>query len=480
MTEPTDKPVETTPRRSLWLRLIGWRRRPGRRLPYGPTKWGWVLILGFVGLIVMGGFAEYTMQPDFCRSCHIMEPYYQAWHASAHKDVPCADCHFEPGLANTLKGKWQASSQAVKYITGTFGSKPHAEVRDESCLREGCHERRILEGKVRWTAYRDRSAEAGSARKHETSVQKRLAPGGGRKDEITIRFDHAPHMQNEPRGMTLRCVSCHSQIVQGQHIVVTLDTCYLCHFKGRGLEHGRTEQNMTPAGCRACHADPAAEVQLPTGKFIHSEYADGKKVPCQKCHAETIKGDGSVPKQVCWNCHNIPAHISRYGETKFMHENHVTNHKIECSSCHVRIEHNLAAAAPRQVVAGGREHAVLECPAPCTAPRSTAPPATRKPNDPARPPRSSGRRSWPPSSAAPTATGPSTTARSPGSRRSWRRAWATPRRSMPASAAGSRRPSRRKTRLLSRPGEPSTTPPTTSASSSSGTACTTSTTPPPF
>ncbi|MEI7835721.1 MAG: NapC/NirT family cytochrome c [Planctomycetota bacterium] len=359
MTEQTDKPVEPTPPRPRWQRLLGWRHRPGRRLRYLPTKWGCVLILAVGGLLSMGGLVEYTMQPDFCRSCHIMEPYYQAWHASAHKNVPCADCHFEPGLANTLKGKWQASSQAVKYITGTFGSKPHAEVRDESCLREGCHERRILEGKVKWTAYRDRSQEAGSARKHETTGQKKNPPGGERKDEITIQFDHAPHMQKEPRGMTLRCVSCHSQIVQGQHIVITLDTCYLCHFKGRGLEHGRTEQNMTPAGCRACHNAPQGKVTTATGTFTHEDYIK-RGVACQKCHAETIKGDGGVPKQVCWNCHNVLTHISRYGETKFMHENHVTNHKVDCSSCHVRIEHNLGAAAPKRVVRDGREHAVFD------------------------------------------------------------------------------------------------------------------------
>src|SRR5690606_25869693 len=134
--------------------------------------------------------------------CHIMEPYYQAWHDSTHKDVPCADCHFEPGWRNTLHGKFQASSQAAKYITNTYGSKPHAEVRDASCMRSGCHEKRVLEGKVDWDVPTSRG------------------------DMITIRFDHTPHLEPDRRGKQLRCVSCHSQMVQGQHIVVTLDTCF--------------------------------------------------------------------------------------------------------------------------------------------------------------------------------------------------------------------------------------------------------------
>ena len=141
----------------------------GKRLRIGLTKWGWVPA-GRAGAV--GGraaFAEYSMQPDFCRSCHIMEPYYQAWHHSTHKNVPCVDCHFEPGLENTLNGKLQASSQAVKYITHTYGSKPHAEIHDVSCLRSGCHEKRLLEGKVNWTvthpARRRRSPSASTTRR---------------------------------------------------------------------------------------------------------------------------------------------------------------------------------------------------------------------------------------------------------------------------------------------------------------------------
>src|SRR5262245_51611392 len=202
--------------RPLIMRLLGIRERPGKLVRLGLTKWGWTLAALIVGLGTMGAFAEYSMQPDFCRSCHLMEPYYQAWHQSTHKNVSCPQCHFEPGMQNTLYGKFQASSQAVKYITQTYGSKPHAEIKDVSCMRSGCHEKRLLEGKVNWDV---------------STVR------GGK---ITIRFDHTPHLTEERRGKQLRCVSCHSQIVQGQHLVVTLDTCFLCHMKG--VEHGRHEQ----------------------------------------------------------------------------------------------------------------------------------------------------------------------------------------------------------------------------------------------
>lgn len=310
------KPTDTAPRK-WWWRILGVRRRHGRRLPIGLTLWGSFLLVMVVAGGGMIGFAEYSMQPDFCRSCHIMEPYYQAWHQSTHKDVPCGDCHFEPGWRHTLKGKWQATSQAVKYMTDTYGSKPHAEVRDVSCLREGCHERRVLEGDVEWTVQSQRG------------------------QDVTIRFDHTPHLEELRRGKKLRCVSCHSQMVQGKHIVVTLDTCFLCHFKG--LKHGRDDETL--GGCAACHDAPKQEIRLTTGMFNHAEFLN-RGVTCENCHADVVSGDGAVPRQVCWNCHNQPQHLARFSDTVFLHANHVTDHKVECASCHVQIEHHLSAAVP--------------------------------------------------------------------------------------------------------------------------------------
>lgn len=317
--------------RSRWMKLLGWRRREGRYLRFAPTKWGWFLLLVLVGGAGAAGFAEYSMQPEFCRSCHLMEPYFQAWHQSTHKDVPCADCHFEPGLANTLKGKWQASSQAVKYITETYGSKPHAEIRDTSCMRSGCHEQRVLQGKVNWTI------------KSSTG------------EDITIRFDHTPHLQEERRGKQLRCVSCHSQIVQGQHLVVTLDTCYLCHMKG--FEHGRYEQTMT--GCQSCHEAPKEQIRLATGFFNHAEYLE-RGVTCENCHSDVVRGDGAVNRQVCWTCHNQEATVQHYNDPTYLHEQHVTEHKVECQNCHEQIQHSLTAGVTKDAKTALASHATMD------------------------------------------------------------------------------------------------------------------------
>ena len=359
----TTTPTPTPPadagktRRSLWMRIFGVKRRPGKFIRIGLTKWGFVLVLALVVMCGMAGFAEYSMQPEFCQSCHIMEPYYQAWHSSKHKDVPCVDCHFEPGLNNTIYGKFQASSQAVKYVTNTYGSKPHAEIRDVSCTRsvgtngQPCHDRRLLEGKVEWQAPSERT----------TMVPATMPDGSYKKTSdgkielvevqrsVTIHFDHTPHLTMERRGKQLRCVSCHSQIVQGKHIVVTTDTCFLCHFKG--LKHGRDDQTI--GTCKGCHDAPKKTIVLATGAFTHSTYTD-RGVKCENCHADTVCGDGAVPRQVCWNCHNQPTQINKYGETTLLHKEHVTNHKVECSGCHVQIEHSLVAGDREDHMAGTR------------------------------------------------------------------------------------------------------------------------------
>jgi hypothetical protein len=159
----------------------------------------------------------------------------------------------------------------------------------------------------------------------------------------------------ERRGQHLRCVSCHSQIVQGQHLVVTLDTCFLCHFKG--YERGRHQDVL--GGCKGCHDAPKSEIRLSTGVFKHEEFLS-RGVTCENCHSDSIKGDGQVPKQTCWNCHNQPDQIARYGDTRFLHDSHVSQHKVECASCHVKIEHNLTAGAIATVSTVGGDHTNLD------------------------------------------------------------------------------------------------------------------------
>ena len=245
---------------------------------------------------------EVSSQPRFCGSCHIMAPYYQSWRTSNHNQIACVECHIPPGITSELRKKYEALSMVARYFTGTYSTNPWTEVDDQSCLRSGCHVKRVLLGRELYKG---------------------------------VLFDHQPHLTEMRRGKQLRCTSCHSQIVQGSHISVTPTTCFLCHFKD-------VAPNTKTARCTLCHAVPDKTITTAGLSFNHG---DVKRfdMQCMSCHQGVIKGDGDVPRERCLTCHNEQARLNRYGETEFLHRMHVTEHKVECLHCHVEIRHQVPA-----------------------------------------------------------------------------------------------------------------------------------------
>lgn len=261
-------------------------------------------ILFFIGVFIF--FFEFSASPQFCKSCHIMKPYYESWKASKHNKVGCVECHYPPsGPREYLWKKFQALSEVVKYVTRTYKSRSFAEISDSACLREGCHSKRLIEGKLTF--------------------------GNG------IKFDHRPHLTEPRRGRQLRCVSCHSQIMVGKHLEVTLDTCYLCHFKGM-----KDSRNITPiGGCTSCHEVPQKDFTLGNVKYNHKDIVTKHGVECQNCHLDAIQGEGAAPKDRCFSCHNQPDRLEKYNDTPFIHENHITKHGVACFHCHTEMTHSV-------------------------------------------------------------------------------------------------------------------------------------------
>ncbi len=101
------------------------------------------LVMAVLGGAGMGGAEYYTAQPNFCGSCHVMDPYYKSWQSDKHGallDVRCVDCHYAPGEHHTFMAKFRGLSQAASYFSGRSGaSRPRAHVADASCLTSKCH-----------------------------------------------------------------------------------------------------------------------------------------------------------------------------------------------------------------------------------------------------------------------------------------------------------------------------------------------------
>ncbi len=292
-------------------RLLDWFRSRGKKVRVTLQVSGGVLLF----LLLIGVSAEYTSRPSFCTTCHYMEPYYESWIAApAHSQVTCVKCHFPPGVAGTVRGKMEGLVQVVNYLSSTYTRrKPWAEIDDASCLQSGCHETRLLSGTVGFKG---------------------------------VAFDHTVHLEDMRRGKKLRCTSCHSQIVQGDHITVTETSCFLCHFKKSTHEFDPDEFERA-SDCTTCHRWDSVLVSEPTEITTFHENIIERGLDCDQCHAKTVVGDGFVPPETCFGCHSDQERLSKIDQTEFLHETHIWNHKIECIQCHLQVQHKIQRVSAR-------------------------------------------------------------------------------------------------------------------------------------
>jgi nitrate/TMAO reductase-like tetraheme cytochrome c subunit len=251
-------------------------------------------------LILLIVSAELTSTSRFCSTCHYMKTFYQSWKTSSHSNIACSTCHYPPGIKNFFRAKMEGLMQLGRYWSKLYlKSKPWAEIPDESCLRPGCHEKRLLQGQVKFKK---------------------------------IIFDHKVHLTDLRRGKRLRCTSCHSQIVQGEHISVTESTCFICHFK---------ESKTYPAISQCTHCHPREELTPPSQARCDHTVVFANGCDCDKCHRRTIVGDGAVPRENCYKCHFERERLEKYNDTDLIHLNHIWLHKIECNQCHLQIQHKI-------------------------------------------------------------------------------------------------------------------------------------------
>ncbi len=264
---------------------------------FGRRKKGLVIFVAvvLVILIAVGLFMKYeTTKSSFCDSCHYMAPYVRHWQSSTHAHVDCVACHDY--------GTSDLALSTMKYIFGTYDTRPKAIVDDESCLASDCHDQETLD------------------------EEQEFREG--------IMFRHNVHLDRKLRGGQLRCTSCHNQIVQYEdetigHMAVNDKSCFVCHFKDAGLGEAIT-------GCNSCHGMPEKTVEHAGFAFDHEPYLK-LEVECKQCHVDIVRGDGSVHESRCHSCH-----VERYQEQysrEELHDIHVSTNGIDCYKCHSNIEH---------------------------------------------------------------------------------------------------------------------------------------------
>jgi cytochrome c nitrite reductase small subunit len=145
-----------------------------------------VVVIGGVGAV---GFWQYHEQPQFCATCHIMDPYLESWqasdlgaHAHAEYDVTCLECH-EPTVEEQV-------NELVVYLQGDY-EIPLRELKYpmEECLQ--CHEHGTYEEIVETTA--DLVETVGAN------------PHASHYGEMECRLCHKMHKESEDY-----CAQCHA------------------------------------------------------------------------------------------------------------------------------------------------------------------------------------------------------------------------------------------------------------------------------
>jgi cytochrome c nitrite reductase small subunit len=245
-----------------------------------------VVVLGGVGAI---GFWQYHEQPQFCATCHIMEPYLESWLASdygaaahAAEDVTCLDCH-EPTIQ-------QQMDELVVYVQGNF-TVPLEERQfgNEFCF--DCHEAN------EHTSYEEVI---------QLTADLELNPHGSHLGEIDCEICHKMHGVSEDY-----CAECHGPVATGagwttevsrtaEIAVWTPDMdCAVCHVMDPYLESLNDPNLLAYAHaqegleCLDCHTDVEALEQ------VHEEAVPGRPV-----RRLTVEMD------FCLDCHVANEHTS--------------------------------------------------------------------------------------------------------------------------------------------------------------------------
>ena len=217
-----------------------------KKIP-GNKRRAWVVavVVLFAVIFMVGGSAawEYHEKPEFCVTCHLMQPYLDSWtgektskddspllanlHATSDEEIECLDCH-----PSEIK---EQVTELVAFITGDYRAPLEQRIfEDQMCL--DCHENR--EAIIELTADYELDYSEVPA---EMLVQ--LEEGGYDLEEHSNINPHAqtidpfsidPHAEG---GEPIACSNCHVMHRNSPEI----GYCYSCHHSG------------TFAPCNVCH-----------------------------------------------------------------------------------------------------------------------------------------------------------------------------------------------------------------------------------
>lgn len=291
--------------------------KPERR-PIPPRPRTRVLVVAAIVVASLGVTliaARLTDEAWFCRSCHEMVPYVDAWQASRHRSVQCVECHVAPGAVSRLAHKFVALAEVRVHIFGDprFPIPGGAPVPDARCAH--CHARvpdttfapvtrtrfshafHAKQGRC-WTCHTETAHRVDLTALAAIGV---LSPGAS---ATPASLAVGTPRTARPGHVATACVRCHDQSKMGCDTCHRSPhpprggTCVMCHAPGPVW---RFSHPASASNCVACHAAPANHfgpdckachhpgTPFAATPFNHPPAGEHNYLsfPCVRCHPKT-------------------------------------------------------------------------------------------------------------------------------------------------------------------------------------------------
>jgi hypothetical protein len=303
-----------------------------------------LLIICLLLIIVGGGgfiafkFYDFTQNnPKFCVGCHLMQPAYDSWAQSEHKQLNCHDCHHLTII--------EQNQLLISFVLKRPNSVPERHkgqviVSQKYCSQ--CH------------------------------------TAGGKGGQINKSLFHAKHVYMEQ----IECTQCHGEVKadkSGLHrFLPTEKFCQKCHpgkaVHGEGMGglaclncHTDRTKDLRPGRkkCLYCHStnenvrkelkedatmdvrffEPDAATIKKAKKIVYDEKAP-MQFYCYECHKPHTAGKVKPSNEDCLRCHmGVPkigkhkVHLNMDMQCKDCHKPHIwkvteASAKKDCVQCH--------------------------------------------------------------------------------------------------------------------------------------------------
>lgn len=235
-----------------------------------------VLGVIFITIFVLLTPFYFATRPSYCKTCHVMQGYYDTWRQSTHAKQDCVDCHIKPGMNHTIA--FAVRMFMPSYYLKNTKPKDLEKPVNGACLR--CH-----------------------------SEDRVISPSG------IVKIPHKTHIKDQ----NMRCIDCHK---------------YLVHYKNPSGENKPPMDNCmkrchngtkASGACLTCHPKKARPDTHNVSDWddIHPAKFKQRPLVCTKCHTN------------CNRCHKIkPAsHDMKWKYSAHGKEAETLTSKV-CGTCH--------------------------------------------------------------------------------------------------------------------------------------------------